>query len=33
MVYWLLDPNGKEVTRMGETEGDLILFKRRYGIR
>ena len=23
MVYWLLDPNGKEVMRIGETDSDL----------
>ena len=32
MVYWLLDPNGKEVTRIGEDESDLMQFKLKYGI-
>jgi len=31
-VYWLLDPNGKAVKRIGENESDLVRFKRRYGI-
>jgi hypothetical protein len=30
-AYWLLDRNGKGIKRIG-TEGDLILFKRRYDI-
>jgi hypothetical protein len=33
MVYWLLDPDGKEVTRIGETESDLGRFKGAHGIR
>jgi hypothetical protein len=33
MVYWLLDPNGKEVMRIGETDSDLDRFKRMYDIR
>jgi hypothetical protein len=32
MVYWLLDPNGKEVMRIGETDSDLDRFKRMYDI-
>jgi Tol biopolymer transport system component len=27
VVYWLLDPDGKEVRRLGETEADLTRFK------
>lgn len=32
MVYWLLNPDGKEITRIGETDTDLERFKRMYGI-
>jgi hypothetical protein len=32
-VYWLLAPDGKEVTRIGETESDLRRFKSIYDIR
>jgi hypothetical protein len=32
MVYWLLDPNGKGVMRIGETDSDLDHFKRMYDI-
>ncbi len=31
-VYWLLEPNGKAVKRIGEDESDLIRFKRTYDI-
>lgn len=27
-VYWLLDPNGREIKRIGETDSDLDRFKR-----
>ncbi len=33
MVYWLLDPSGKEITRIGETDSDLDRFKRMYDVR
>jgi len=32
VVYWLLDPNGKAVKRIGESEPDLIRFKRKHDI-
>ncbi len=27
VVYWLLDPDGKEVRRIGETEPDVVRFR------
>jgi len=32
-IYWLADPNGKKVTRIGETESDLRRFKSKHLIR
>jgi len=32
-AYWLLDPNGKEVKRIGEREDDLARFKGTSGLR
>ena len=30
--FWLLDPDGKEVRRLGETEADLIRFKNSISV-
>jgi hypothetical protein len=32
MVYWLLNPDGKEIIRIGESDSDLDSFKRKYDI-
>ena len=32
-VYWLLDPDGKQVARVGETESDLSRFEHANGVR